>query len=113
MKSRHAILLLTVWALLLAPFLCGTGLLTHACADEADSGCHHELDCDTDPCQVLALKAVQTGGRNDDASVDTLSPVAPAPLGTHTEPDRLLEVVPPLRRLPDMAAHGRSLPLTC
>ncbi len=67
MKAKNGIVVLSFWTLLLAPFLCGVGVLVHSCICEESSECRHELSCSTDPCQILAV-----GLRSDDTRPEDL-----------------------------------------
>jgi len=63
MNLKNVTIVVALWTLLLAPLFCGLGVLVHACIDDQAQECHHEVECDADPCQVLVLAASQ---RNDD-----------------------------------------------
>lgn len=71
MNKKNGMMMLALWALLLAPILCGVGLLAHYCVCDDSSACSHELSCTTDPCQVIAV-----GQRSDDLHHDTLAAAA-------------------------------------
>jgi len=65
MNWKNLTIAVALWTLLLAPLFCGLGVVIHACVDDHASQCHHELECEADPCQVLVLAASQ---RNDEFS---------------------------------------------
>ena len=68
MNSTKVTILVALWTLLLAPLLCGLGMVVHACLDDDGADCHHELACDSDPCQVFALMSTpRDEGATDDA----------------------------------------------
>jgi hypothetical protein len=48
------------WVFLLVPGLCGAGLLSHACADDASADCTHEETCAQDPCSMLTIRTSPT-----------------------------------------------------
>ena len=54
MKSI-VMILISAWVLLVAPALCMSGVLIHAC--DWDNFCGHESDCEADPCDVIAVRA--------------------------------------------------------
>ena len=115
MITRYSMTLLALWALFLAPFLCGTGLLAHACAYTETTDCHHNLACSPDPCRVLVIKTTVQDNVTDEATGHPLSPVLPALADESADrpPTRILEVVPSPPDLPDLAASHRPLPLIC
>lgn len=71
---RITVLSTALWTLLGLPILCTGGLLEHACECRTDpgadccpsdvagccpsdeTGCGHEEGCDTDPCEIVAVK---------------------------------------------------------
>ncbi|MFQ5502968.1 MAG: hypothetical protein ACE5EQ_11825 [Phycisphaerae bacterium] len=55
--KRIGIILITVWALLLMPALCTAGVILHACACGAETGCSHEDGCSDDPCGTLVANS--------------------------------------------------------
>ncbi len=38
------------------PSLCAAGILAHACDCEESDRCHHESDCDSDPCAIALAR---------------------------------------------------------
>lgn len=50
MDRRAAIIVASLWAFLVVPHLCTTGVLSHACAKHTSDDCSHESDCNDDPC---------------------------------------------------------------
>ncbi len=78
MIIRNSITALALWALFLAPFLCGLGVLTHSCICDDSSECRHELECSTDPCQIMALGSTSQYSRAgySTISLDQLNPPA-------------------------------------
>ena len=52
MNGRSLPILVTCWPVLLAPALCGGGLVDHACGCSPQT-CSHESDCDADPCAQM------------------------------------------------------------
>ena len=57
MIFKNGIVALALWTLLLGPTLCGLGVLVHACLGDRTTECHDEIQCSTDPCQILILPA--------------------------------------------------------
>lgn len=56
MRKGIFVLLYVVFVQVAMPSLCAAGVLGHAC-DCADSNrCHHESDCDSDPCAVTLAR---------------------------------------------------------
>jgi hypothetical protein len=116
MNLKKAIVALSFWTLLLAPFLCGVGVLVHSCICDNDSECHHELSCSTDPCQIMAVAVWSDVGRshletNLDHSVGLAVLAVPTDLcaGDHCiEPARELASSPP-----NLAVGAGILPLLC
>lgn len=106
---------LALWALFLAPLLCGSGFLTHSCICEDSNECSHELHCSTDPCQIVALGSTSHNSRSGHGTlhVDQLNPPA------LVDDDVLLPsagyalVLDPTGRLPKMVVPDRCLPLLC
>ena len=106
---------LAFWALLLAPFLCGLGVLAHSCICEDFTECHHELDCSTDPCQILALRTTDQDNQME-YSPDQVEQFNPPALvddfvaRVETRPDLMFD---PNSDLPNMVVFDSSLPLLC
>jgi len=115
MLSRNSIITLALWALFLAPLLCGSGFLTHSCLCDDSNECRHELQCSTDPCQILALGSTSHNNRSgySNLPVDQLNPPA------LVDDDVLLPnagytLVPdPAGILPETVVPDRCLPLLC
>ncbi len=66
MFFKNGIVVLALWTLLLGPTLCGLGVLVHACLGESTTECHDEVQCSTDPCQLLVLPAEGQHGKSGD-----------------------------------------------
>jgi len=115
MIIRNGIAALAFWALLLAPFLCGLGLLAHSCICEESTECRHELECSTDPCQILALRSTHQDGKQGN-STDQVGQFNPPALindfvaQIETPPDLISD---PTSDLPNMIVFEVSLPLLC
>jgi hypothetical protein len=115
MIIRNGIAALAFWALLLAPFLCGLGVLAHSCICDDSAECRHELDCSADPCQILALRTTNQDGQQD-FSPDQVEQFNPPALvddfvaRIETRPDLISD---PTSNLPDMIVFDSSLPLLC
>lgn len=114
MSIRTCIVVVAIWTLLGAPVLCGLGVLVHLCADDLANDCHHELSCETDPCQVLAVGVTVQAGRESDDGPNQVPAVA---LVVRLDG---LPVVAPCRARPTSAllpdptfSSGRCLPLLC
>ena len=54
MKKHFPILIAVLWTVFLVPAACLSGALDHYCLDCADIECGHEVECDSDPCQILS-----------------------------------------------------------
>ncbi len=115
MFIRNGIAALAFWALLLAPFLCGLGVLAHSCICGDSPECRHELDCSSDPCQILARRTTDQDSKQGN-SPDEVEPFNPPALvdgfvgQIETGPD-LISV--PTGDLPNMIVLDSSLPLLC
>lgn len=115
MIIRNGIATLAFWALILAPFLCGLGVLAHSCICEDPTECRHELDCSSDPCQILALRATNQDGKQEN-SPDEIEQFNPPALvddfvsRIETQPDLISD---PTGDLPNMILSDSSLPLLC
>jgi len=115
MIIRNGIAALAFWALLLAPFLCGLGVLAHSCVCEDSTECRHELDCSTDPCRVLALRSTHQDGKqgNSPDHVEQFNPPALVDdfvAQVETLPDLIFD---PTSEFPQMTFCDSSLPLLC
>ena len=115
MFIRNGIAALAFWALLLAPFLCGLGVLAHSCICDDSTECRHELDCSSDPCQILALRSTHQDGKQghspDEVEQFTPSALVDGFVGqVETEPDLIPD---PTGDLPNMIVLDSSLPLLC
>ena len=116
MNRNNGILILSLWALLLAPVLCGVGVLAHYCVCDDSRECSHELSCSTDPCEVLAV-----GLRSDDTHQDIVAAtVVDSGPGTGVlrlvvfTPGRCVEAAPFLILVPLFSAFADdALPLLC
>ncbi|MCK9996467.1 MAG: hypothetical protein KAH56_09370 [Candidatus Krumholzibacteria bacterium] len=115
MIIRNGIAALAFWALLLAPFLCGLGVLAHSCICEDSTECRHELDCFADPCRILALRATDQDSQPD-YSPDQVEHFNPPALvddfvaRVETRPDLISD---PTGDLPNMIVFDSVLPLLC
>lgn len=79
MFGPRTAILAACWTFLLAPILCGAGMLEHPC-DCSPAGCSRESDCATDPCdQVVARK--DDAPHADAATCLAATPVVPEPVG--------------------------------
>lgn len=59
MIGSKAAILVGLWAFLLAPILCGAGVLEHEC-DCSAASCSHEDDCAVDPCDRVVVNRDDT-----------------------------------------------------
>ena len=115
MIIRNGIAALAFWALLLAPFLCGLGVLAHSCICEDSTECHHEMQCSTDPCHILALRSTHQGGKQGSSS-DQVAQFNPPVLvddfvaRVERRPDLIFD---PKSDLPNMIVFDSPLPLLC
>jgi len=115
MITRTTITTLAIWALFLAPFLCGMGVLAHTCICEDSTECRHELDCSTDPCQILALGSIIHSNRACISAIPVDQPNPPALMNdVLTQPEIRHELVFSLvDNLLKEAFPDRCLPLLC
>jgi len=115
MIIRNGIAVLAFWALLLAPFLCGLGVLAHSCICGDSTECRHELDCSSDPCQILARRTTDQDGKQGNL-LDQVEQFNPPALvdgfaaQVETGPDLISESTD---ILPSMIVFEASLPLLC
>ncbi len=65
MKKHFPILIAILWTVFLAPAACLSGALDHYCLDCADIECGHEVECDSDPCQILSTPIRSSSVRNN------------------------------------------------
>ena len=115
MIIRNGIAVLAFWALLLAPFLCGLGVLAHSCICGDSTECRHELDCSSDPCQILARRTTDQDDKQGNIldQVEQFNPLALVDdFMVHVEigPDLITD---PTSDLPKMIVSEASLPLLC
>jgi hypothetical protein len=54
-------LIIVIWAVLVAPALCSTGVFEHGCDCAGIGGCGHEGGCPDDPCSLLTSEHVLAG----------------------------------------------------
>lgn len=115
MILKNGIFILALWTLLLGPTLCGLGVLVHACLGASADDCHAEVQCSTDPCQILVIPTAAVDGKTGDG-FDVDQVVTPAFAET-ADPE--LPTVPAmpgsvlLVNLAHAPASGQSLPLLC
>jgi hypothetical protein len=102
-------MLVTLWAMLVAPSTCGSGLLEHACADDAQDLCHHENDCPTDPCNLAG--SVTAPVKSVD-KVKVALPLMAMPLTLQLPLDGPTPV-PADPGLVGLSSQAASLPLIC
>lgn len=67
--KRVATIFITVWAFLAIPVLCMAGELLHACQCGESVSCAHEVNCDDDPCSVIAVRSDSSIRSGDLASL--------------------------------------------
>lgn len=59
MRKGIFILLCVVFVQVAMPSLCAAGILTHNCDCPDDDRCHHESDCDSDPCGLTLARQAE------------------------------------------------------
>ncbi len=115
MIIRHGIMALALWTLLLAPFLCGSGVLTHSCICEDSYECPHELQCSADPCQILAFNSISPNSRAENSTlpVDQINPPALVNDAVALPEIQKMLIAGPVGSLPEVVVPDRCLPLIC
>lgn len=110
MKScLHIFMLVTLWTMLVAPSTCGSGLLEHACNDDAQDLCHHENNCPTDPCNLAG--SVTTAVKSVDKAKVAL-PLLSVPVAFQVPNDHPTPI-PEGHRPSGLSSQAASLPLIC
>lgn len=115
MNIKNGIVVVGFWTLLVAPLLCGVGVLMHSCPCEEITECPHELQGSADPHQVLAFRST---GRNSEwgYSTDLVEQLNPPALVDdfvalfEAQPELFAD---PTSDLPKIVVLGWSLPLLC
>lgn len=65
------------WTLLLLPALCSGGWLLHPCDCDSTTGCEHEADCASDPCEIGVARSDSWSQSDGDLDATALrSPAA-------------------------------------
>jgi hypothetical protein len=97
--------ILVCWAFLVAPGLCGAGLLSHACICDEAQDCTHEELCSQDPCGKLS---VRSGSADQTRIADRVGPaLPPTPVFIGAGPD----FVPGIEALVPRPSSKRNLPI--
>ena len=116
MNGKNSIFVIALWTLLLGPTLCGLGVMVHGCFGDSNTASHDEVQCSTDPCQVLivpspgqSLKS-ETGADQIDHGTPPTVVVAVDPELPAIRSKRLFEMV---LVLPVTSDDCQTLPLLC
>jgi len=115
MALKNGIFILALWTLLLGPTLCGLGVLVHSCLDDKTDACHTEVQCSTDPCQILVIKTTEPDEKIGDGGTIADDVVTPS------YGDAMEGVLPGRQPRHDALAEnpshtpafGQTLPLLC
>lgn len=67
MKANWTLLIALVWTLFLAPSACLSGVFDHFCPCCPEVSCGHEVECSTDPCNLILVPVSQV--RSSDVSL--------------------------------------------
>ncbi len=113
MKRTNGLIIIALWTLLLAPLLCGVGMLVHICVCDGTGECHHEEQCNLDPCQTLT--SVPDGRADPRDHISTQHDVAAMPIVVELG---VCDITTPLPLEPSpgsllFLSCERTLPLLC
>ncbi len=99
----------------MAPLFCGLGVVVHVCFDDHVEDCHHELECETDPCQILILAASHRNDEyfhSDDTSEQMEQPLLRSAVFIPASGHFSL-FCPGAEAITELIESQRSLPLIC
>ena len=70
MKKHFPILIAVLWTVFLVPVACLSGALEHYCSSCTNTECGHEVECDSDPCQILSTPVRSSSVRDNAPDAD-------------------------------------------
>jgi hypothetical protein len=116
MNGKNSIFVIALWTLLLGPTLCGLGVMVHGCLGDVSTESHDEVQCSTDPCQILVVPA-STDGVKPELGLDHGDHATPPAMMVAADQDlpalcsRLESELTAAR--PVMTGDHQTLPLLC
>lgn len=81
MKKHFPILIAVLWTVFLAPAACLAGALDHYCLSCTEIECGHEVECESDPCQILSTPVRSSSVRDHAPAADLFLANIPGFLG--------------------------------